>query len=121
MGGVTGNSLVIPMGQATRNGLLPKNSIDPGNAELALLRLNDDVVALLEAIEVILIHGDMLKAPPVLPRGNDEAAAARERARGNFSDDGRRHANGARVVQLSVQEKHSRENPRYWNHAKIDS
>ena len=48
--------------------LLAKNSVDPGNAELALLRLNDNVVALLEAIEVILIHGDMFKAAAHIAR-----------------------------------------------------
>src|SRR5580700_10848829 len=119
MGGVTGNSLIIPMGQATPDVLLPKHPVDPGNAELALLRLNYNVVALLKTVEVILIDGDMLKAPTISPRRNDEAAAARERARGNFSNDCGRHANGARIVQLSIQEKHSRENPRHGNHAEI--
>src|SRR6202162_5056605 len=97
---------------AARNSLLAKHSVDPGNIEFAFLRLNDNVVALLETIEVILIDGDMFKGPAISPGSDDEAAAARERARGNFSDDGCGNADGARSVQLSVQEKKARVNPR---------
>jgi hypothetical protein len=75
--------------------LLSKNSVNPGNAHRTLLRLNDDVVSLLEAIEVILVHRDVLKAPAVPPGGDNQAAAARERASGNLSDDGCGNANGA--------------------------
>src|ERR1700688_4463016 len=89
--------------QIARNLLLAKDSVDPGNTEFALLRLNDNVVALLEAIEVILIDGDMFKGPPISPGSDDEAPTARKRARGNFSHDGCGNADGARSVQLSVQ------------------
>jgi len=53
--------------------VLAKNSVDPGNTDGALLRLNDNVVALLEAIEVILIHGDRFKPLLLTPRGESEA------------------------------------------------
>src|ERR1700692_3770143 len=69
-----------------RNFLLAKHSVDPGNPNSALLRLNDNVVALLEAIKIILIDRDMLKGTPVSPGSDNQAAAARERARRNFSD-----------------------------------
>src|ERR1700691_5834000 len=104
-----------------RNLLLPKNSVYPGNTEFALLRLNEDVVALLETIEVILVHGNMFKAAAVAPRGDDQAATARKRADGNLSDDRGGNADGARVVQLSVQKKEAGENPGHGNHAEIDS
>src|ERR1700688_4423939 len=91
--------------QGAWNPSLSKHSVDPGNADRAFLRLNDNIVALLEAIEVVLIHGDMFKAPPVSPRGNDKAPAARKRACGHFSDDGRGNADGARSVQLAIQKK----------------
>jgi hypothetical protein len=37
----------------------------------------------------------MFKGPPISPGSDDEAAAARERARGHFSNDGCGNTNGA--------------------------
>jgi hypothetical protein len=56
--------------------------------------LHDDVVALLEAIEIILVDGDMFNWSSISPGGDDQAAAARERARGHFTDNRGGNANG---------------------------
>ena len=60
---------------ATRNPLLAIDTVHPGNSQRALLRLNDNVVSLLEAIVVILIHRDPFNSLSAAPGGDHQPLA----------------------------------------------
>ncbi len=104
-----------------RNRLRAVHAVDPGKSKSPLLCLDDDVISSLEAIVVILIHSDMLDPPPAAPRSDQQAAAARQSTCCKFPDHCRRNSNWASSVQLAIQKKHARKNPRHRNHPEVNA
>src|SRR5882762_3335059 len=104
-----------------RNALRAVYTADPGKAKGPLLRLNNDIVSPLEAIVVILIHRDAFDPPSAAPGRNHQAAAARQTIRGEFPHHSSWNTNRARSVQLAIQKKHARKNPRHRNHSEVNA
>src|SRR5712691_4927388 len=104
-----------------RNRLRAVHTVDPGKSKGAFLCLDDNVISSLEAIVVILVHSDMLDPPPAAPRSDQQAAAARQSTCCKFPDHCRRNSNWASSVQLAIQKKQARKNPRHRNHPEVNA